>query len=107
MGVCGMRDAVVTNAAIDWYVMNNTVEGGDDMLEYQGAGFVTVDTSDTTAKVTIRTADLRPTQARGSLTDPIGPARVTGTFVAQQDNERLQDLLAAIRARSAQVASSR
>jgi hypothetical protein len=103
----GIRESLATNAAIDWYVMSNTVEGRDDLLLYQGAGYVTVNPGDDASKVTIQSAELRPTQSHGNLQDPIGPAGLTGTFTAVRDDARLRELLAATRDRTAALASTR
>lgn len=102
----GTRESAATNAAIDWYVLSNTVEGGDDLLLYQGAGYVTVDPGDKATKVNIRSADLKPTLSVGHLADPIGRARLTGSFAAPRDNRRLHELLTATRSRTSTIASS-
>ena len=49
----GTRDSAVSNATIDWYVLNNTADGNDDLLVYQGSGYVTLKPDDDTTIVSI------------------------------------------------------
>jgi hypothetical protein len=101
----GMRDSVASNATIDWYVLSNTSDGSDDLLLYQGSGYVTLEPDDDTTKITVRSADLRPAIVRGNLTDPIGNATMNGVFVATNDNDRTIQLINAARERTAAIAS--
>jgi hypothetical protein len=101
----GMRDSAAANASITWYVMNDAADGGDDLLVYQGAGYATVDPGEATTGVTIRSGDLKPSASRGSLKDPIGPAQISGSFVAVNNDARARELLQDARSRTAMVAS--
>ena len=101
----GVRESVAANAAIDWYVLNNTADGGSDLLHYQGSGYVTLKGDDDTTKVKIHSAQMRPTAVHGTLSDPIGPATLTGTFVALNNDQRAADLAIAARERTATIAS--
>ncbi len=101
----GMRDSVASNATIDWYVLSNTSDGSDDLLLYQGSGYVTLKPDDDTTKITIRSADMRPAVVRGKLVDPIGNATINGVFVATNDNDRTIELINAARERTAATAS--
>jgi len=103
----GVRDSVASNATIDWYVLRDTTEGADDVLLYQGSGYVTLKPDDDTTKITVHSAELRPAMVRGNLTDPIGAAMVNGTFVAINNNERTIQLVNAARERTATIASGR
>lgn len=101
----GMRDSMAANATIDWYIMNNTADGGDDLLLYQGSGYVMVSPDDKTTKITIRNAEMKPALVKGHLSDPIGNAKLSGTFVAINDNQQTADLAGAARQRTASIAS--
>ena len=84
-----------TNAVLHWYVLGEN--GGDDaaagFVEYEGAGFVVIDRSGKTAKLSIRNASLKPTGAHGAVCDPIGPTRLSGTVVARMNQARVNELL--------------
>jgi hypothetical protein len=84
-----------TNAGLRWYVLG---DGGRDVLEYSGAGFVALTETAAGTQVTIRNATLKPVGTpRGSLTDPVGPARLTGTFIATKSPQRVSALLAEVK----------
>lgn len=100
----GTRDSVAANACIDWYVMGDA--GSDDLLLYQGAASVTIDPGDKATRVTIRSGDLKPSVTRGNLSDPLGSARVSGTFVAINNDARVHELLDSTRARIAAVSTA-
>jgi hypothetical protein len=101
----GTRESAASNAAIDWYVLGNTAEGSDDLLLYQGSGFVTLKPDGDVTKLNIRSSDIRPAMTRGSLTDPLGNVRVTGKLVARNDTRQLRELINATRQRTATIAS--
>ena len=97
----GVERGVTSNASIDWFVFGNTAGGAGDMIEYQGTAFATIkDAAGDAVKVTIRDGTIKPTNARGALTDPIGVGRLDGTFIATRNPHRVQELLAATRART-------
>lgn len=84
-----------TNAGLRWYVIG---DGGHDVLEYSGAGFVALQETAAGTQVTIRNATLKPVAApRGGLCDPVGPARLTGTFIAKKSPQRVKSLLAEVK----------
>lgn len=87
--------ASYTNAGLRWYVIGDT---GHDVLEYSGAGFVALQETAAGTQVTIRNATLKPVGApRGGLSDPVGPARLTGTFIAKKSSQRVKSLLAEVK----------
>jgi hypothetical protein len=108
-GVVKAPDASFTNASVNWYV----VSGKSEVLEYSGAGFVAMSKTATgQTEVTIRDATLKPVRpSAGSLTDPVGPAKLDGSFVAKKDSKRVNEVLAevnqALNAINAQHASAR
>ena len=100
----GTDRSIGSNASLEWYVLSDTAGGSGDLLEYQGTAFVMVDPNDDATKVKIRGGMIKPRAVRGGLTDPIGPARIEGSFTAVNDPARLHELLTATRARTAAAA---
>jgi hypothetical protein len=101
-----------TNAGLHWYVFDESKNGSADMLEYTGAGFVSLSDSPVGTEVKIRNATVKPVaRASASLNDPIGPAHLTGSFFAKKSKARVQELLAEVanvtQNESAQQASAR
>ena len=94
------RTAPTANAAIDWYVLSNSVTGGNDLLQYQGAGMVDVTSKGGGKIVTIRNATVRPQTARGNLTDPVGVSKLLGRFHARNDSAKARELIEATRERT-------
>jgi hypothetical protein len=92
------RDGVVTNAAIDWYVIGHSSPGAPpEMLRYQGAGFVVLDEGRKTTTVMVRDGLMRKTDGTGELNDPIGPARLVGKVTAQNNREAVDSVLAELK----------
>jgi hypothetical protein len=71
-----------SNATIDWYVMGTGSRESVDMVHYQGVGFVSVRAAAGGATVTVHSALLNPVASCGRMSDPIGTARLSGTFFA-------------------------
>jgi hypothetical protein len=94
------RSAPTANAAIDWYVLNNSADGQNDLIHYQGAGLVDVTSTGGGTTVSIRNATLTPQGAHGELMDPVGTARLLGRFHARNDPEKVRELVDATRART-------
>jgi hypothetical protein len=94
-----------TNASIRWYVLGSRP---GDVVEYTGAGFVTVKPAAVGdgVEVNVRNASLRPVAAGGNLTDPLGPTTVEGTFQARDNPERVGELLAQVAAASGATRSA-
>ncbi len=99
-----------TNAGIHWYVFNQGARTAaasataspaetNDVLEYTGAGFVRLSETAAGTEVTIRNATLKPADsaAKCSLNDPVGPSRLTGTFIAKKSSKRVNALLAEVK----------
>lgn len=99
-----------TNAGIHWYVLGGSAT--TDVLEYTGAGFVSLSDSPLGTQVTIKNATLKPVEnPRCKLNDPVGQSRLTGTFFATRSAKRVSDVLAEVQsaaqlARSAEQASA-
>jgi hypothetical protein len=102
----GIEPGATSNASVDWFVFADTVGGAADMLEYHGTAFAQIsNASGDGKKVKIRDGTLKPRVARGALSDPIGIGRLEGTFVAVKNPHRVQELLAAARARTADASA--
>jgi len=95
------KDGVVTNATIDWYVLGSATGDRQEVLRYQGAGYVLLDEGRKATKVVIRDGTIRMSELNGDLRDPIGPARLTGTVKATRNSEYVRGLLADLRAQTA------
>jgi len=94
-GGSAARDGVVTNAAIDWYVIANG--GGDrpQVMHYEGAGYVTLDEGRKATSVNIRDASLkRNERVTGDLRDPFGPAHFSGVIKAQRNGQIVRETVA-------------
>jgi hypothetical protein len=85
-----------TNAALDWYVLSDGAERGQSFLHYSGAGFVTVGANSKGAKFKIRNASVVLKDQRGQMTDPIGPARLTGAIAATTNDSEVRSQVAAV-----------
>ena len=97
----GTDATAANNASVEWYVLSDTSSGQSDLLQYQGTAFVSVTPKGNIAKVDVRNGTMSPCAARGTLHDPVGVARLNGSFTAVANDDRLEELLAATRARTA------
>lgn len=83
-----------TNAAINWYVWGDSTGKQTDMMHYGGAGFVKIYAGDDSADFRISNTTLKLKTARGSMSDPVGNATLTGSFSADLNPRRVKELLA-------------
>ncbi len=88
-----VKDGVVTNAAIDWYVLGNEATDHPELLHYEGAGYVLLDEGRKSTQVRIRDAQMKKSEIRGQMKDPIGPATLSGVVKAQRNNTVVKNLL--------------
>jgi hypothetical protein len=95
------KDGVVTNAAIDWYVLNHESTDHPELLHYQGAGYVVLDEGKKSTSVDIRDGSMRKNAVRGDLKDPVGPAQLKGTVKAQRNSQLVRDTIADLKAQTA------
>jgi hypothetical protein len=91
--------AVVSNAAVKWYVIGR--QQPRDVLEYSGIAFVSMNQDDNGATLRVQNALLKPSANHGTLTDPVGPSRLEGTFVAKSDGGRVNQILSDIKTATA------
>ena len=82
-----------TNATIDWVVWDQSQGRDAGYIAYTGAGFVNLQRSGNTARLDIRNATLSPTARQGSIQDPVGRTKVTGTVVARANRDQVDALL--------------
>jgi hypothetical protein len=95
------KDGVVTNAAIDWYVIAHEASDRPQILHYEGAGYVLLDEGKKTTSVEIRDGSMKKTDLRGDLIDPLGPSRLAGTVKAQRNGPLVRATLSDIKAQMA------
>lgn len=88
------RNPAATNASVDWYVMGP--DGSGDMVVYEGAGFVMLRGSGDELTVVIRDGTVSPASGRGSLRDPVGPAKISGEAVAKVNSARVRETISEI-----------
>ena len=92
-GPSGVKDnPAAVNASIDWYILG--AGGGGDLVLYEGAGFVLVDTEGERRDVEIKDGELRAKLLRGNIVDPLGHARFYGSATARMNDARVKDTLA-------------
>jgi hypothetical protein len=90
------------NAVIRWYVSPaGQSEGGKpQLIEYVGSGHVELKRDGDEVVAIVEDATLAPAVCTAKMSDPIGPARLNGTFLARRDNAatvaRLNDLRATV-----------
>ena len=89
-----IKESSITNAIVHWYVFSGEGSRGTDMLHYQGAAFVTLDANRDTARIIIGDGQIAPRLIKGSIHDPIGPSKITGTVLAIRNDSRVRELLA-------------
>lgn len=92
------KDGVMTNAAINWYVIGSEERDRPEVLRYEGAGYVLLDQGRQTTTVEIRDGNMKKTEIRGDLQDPIGPSRLKGEVKAKRNNQFVKDTLADLKA---------
>jgi hypothetical protein len=95
------RDGVVTNSAIDWYVIAHEASDRPEVLRYEGAGYVLLNPGRNGTSVEIRDGSMKKTESHGDLRDPLGPARLTGTVKAQQNSQFVRDTLEDLKSQTA------
>jgi hypothetical protein len=88
--------AVVSNAAVKWYVIGSAQP--QDLLQYSGIAFVSMQEDEDSVTLKVQNATLKPTGAHGNLTDPVGQSRLEGTFVAYQNDEAVTKVLNGLKA---------
>lgn len=95
---------VAQNAVIRWYVSpaGQPESGKPQLIEYVGSGHVELKHDGDEVIATLEDATLTPAVCTSKMADPIGPARLSGTFLARRDNSatiaRLNDLRATVAA---------
>lgn len=86
-----------SNATVHWYVMGNTPDSANQVLEYAGTAFVAVDPEDDASQLIIRNASVCPVACRGGLCDPVGACQIHGTVHADENRQRVLDVLSSVR----------
>jgi len=81
-----------SNAAVEWFLVGND-PSSQDLIEYAGTAFVSIDQSGSTSKVVVNAANLRPVVCRGRMHDLLGPSKLTGSVVATVDPTQVKQIL--------------
>ena len=89
-----IKNPAAINASFTWYVFGTG--GSTDLVVYEGAGLVTLSGTGEVETLRIRDGKLTPTLVRGELSDPIGPATVTGRATVRLNAERVRDTLSGV-----------
>lgn len=102
-----LNEPAATNATLTWYVFADPDGAGPTMIQYDGAGFATVNRDGDVSRFEIRNATLRPDNRPGALNDPIGVCVLSGTVVARNSKAKVNELLAEISGRVAAAKAPR
>ena len=94
-----ISETIVSNAAVDWYILSDVPDRQQDVIQYSGAGFGLAYPSDKTIDLNLKSAKLKPQIVRGGLKDPLGHFQLTGDIRARRDSARVRDLVADARRR--------
>jgi hypothetical protein len=90
-----------TNASIHWTLVCDHSDGG--VIDYSGSGLVELDESKTGASIVIRRAWMKPDHKSGDMVDPLGAADLHGSITAVKDPEKVQAVMAEIKAANATI----
>lgn len=82
-----------SNASVDWYVITPGAREGEDLLKYNGAGYVGVYPGDKRATVVMRNVRLQREILRGAMSDPVGEASLSGEVRAMLDRRYVHNAL--------------
>lgn len=83
-----------TNSTVRWAVI---ADDGSGRIDYEGAGFVKVDSGTDRASVMLRIVSLKPTSKSGNLADPMGNAKIEADFKAKNDPRMVRHALELLR----------
>jgi hypothetical protein len=81
-----------SNASVEWFLVGDD-ESRQDLIEYAGTAYVSLDRSGAQSNVVVRTANLRPVVCRGRMHDILGPSNLTGSVVATEDGQQVRQVL--------------
>jgi hypothetical protein len=84
------KNPAAVNTSIDWYVLG---ADGQDVLLYEGAGFVVLSGS----SLILRDGQVSPKTRRGEIQDPIGPAHISGSATVTLSDFRVRDTITQLR----------
>ena len=96
-----LREATVTNAIIDYYVLGNPDGRTSDFLHYQGAAFVTLNFGPKVASLTIKDGEIELARRMGNMVDPIGHSLINGSMTAVRNDRRAEEILANLQRQAA------
>lgn len=85
-----------TNAAINWYVIDNHNPHDPQYLHYQGTGLVRMEDDDDVIVFDIKPTPVTLRHQKGALRDPIGPSRLSGEIKARIKPQKVADVLSSL-----------
>ena len=88
-----ISETIVSNAAVDWYILSDLPDRQQDLIQYTGAGFGLAYPSAKTIDLNLKSAKLKPQVVRGGLTDPLGRFQIAGDVRARRDPGKVRDLV--------------
>ena len=91
-GGMSLDQVAASNAMVEWFLVGDD-ESREDLVEYAGTAFVSLDQSGKRSSVVIKNASLRPVVCRGHMCDPLGPSKLTGSIAATEDGSQVQHVL--------------
>jgi len=86
-----------SNATLHWYVLGNTTQTANQVIEYSGTAMVVLEQDGSDTLCSIRGASMRMVAKRGTLSDPIGLASLKGTIRATDNPPIARRVLAEVR----------
>lgn len=88
------KNPAAINSSIAWYVLGP--DGSNDMITYEGAGYVIVHSGETKRTIILRDGEVTMKSRTGQISDPIGHARISGEALAVVSPTRVKEILADI-----------
>jgi hypothetical protein len=82
-----------TNSTLDLFVIGDQGQQTNDLVHYQGIGFVALHVSANEAEARISNASLEPRFISGAMSDALGKCTLEGTILAQPNAQRVRELL--------------
>lgn len=95
-----VKESSITNAIVHWYVFGNS-SANTDMVHYEGAAFVKLDSSGATSTIHIGDGLISARQIRGPISDPIGRSRINGMIYAVRNDARVRELMSDLKDKAA------
>ena len=99
------REACITNAILHWYVFGTGETGHQDMVHYEGAAFVTLNSGKDRSQIHIGNGSIAVRKIQGDFRDPVGPSQISGNINAIHNDSKVKDLLIDFQSRASGTAA--